>query len=175
MNETETLASVSDAINHQAIRFEIDVIAVGFQKVYKKFGLFKGKKIFEISPLTLSQLQRISKIILDIDLKDLTPSGVLKLMAEHSHSCAEMVAIAVTRSAEKPSKKLVNLFFNSLSQEDMHIALQIVLKQMSVINFINTIASVRSLNVLEKKPVNVKGAEKKEESPTVPGALSVVS
>lgn len=159
LDEKEVLKNAVDAVEQRSIEFEIDVP-----------GLFgKKKKKFEVRPLTVSQVHRISKLIIDIDGKLETANDLFLMLRDHARKCTEIVAIAVTDSRKEPSKKLVDLFFNNLDHRDMDTALQIVLKQMEVISFINTIASIKSLSVLERKPAGAKNAKKNEVRPTVPG------
>jgi hypothetical protein len=162
-DEKTLLRKVADTIEEKSITFDIDVP-----------GLFgkKKKRSFEVKPLTLSQLQRISKLLLDIDGKVVTANDIFILLRDHAWTCAEIVAIAVTESRRHPSKRLINLFFNNLDHGDMDTALNIVFKQMEVINFTNTIISIKTLNVLERKPAGVQSAKKGEVSPQVPGDLS---
>jgi hypothetical protein len=126
-------------------------------------------KSFEVKPLTLSQLHRISKLIIDIDGKVQTANDIFIMLRDHARTCAEIVAIAVSDSRHEPSKKIVDTFFFNLDHKDMDAALNIVMKQMEVINFINTIASIKSLNVLERKPAGAQSAKKEEARPIVPG------
>lgn len=164
--EENILKKVPDVVDERSVRFEIDV---------RKKGKIK-KKSFEIRPLTLSQLHRISKLILDIDIKD-TASGVFELIKNHSTTCAEIIAIAVTDSKKKPSKKLVNLLFNNLDHRDMDTAITIVAQQMDILPFMSTMASIKTLSVLERKVAGVKSVERNVEDPAqkVPGNLSEAS
>lgn len=94
----------------------------------------------------------------------------------HSRTCAEVVAIAVTESKQNPSKQLIDVFFYNLSKDDLNTALRIVLQQMNTLDFLNTIVSVKSLNVLEmRKHAIAPSAETNETSPIVPGVLSEAS
>jgi hypothetical protein len=170
LDEKTVLKQVADTITSKAITFEIDI------RERTIFGRVKEKKkSFVIRPLTPSQLQRISKLIIDIDIKDISVATVFHVLRDHARTCAEIVAIAVSESREHPSDELIDLFFHNLDQADMDTALKIVLQQMEVVNFINTIVSIKSLNVLERRPVGAQNAGKNEASPIVPGNLSAVS
>jgi hypothetical protein len=177
MEENNLLMSVADSVTENVVDFEIDIRPVnGWQALLQKLRIKPKKKVFSIRPLTLYQLQRVAKLLLQIDLKDFTATGVLYLMTHHARMCAEIVAISVTESRQKPSKGLVDLFFYSLAKNEMGTALGIVLQQMNTENFIITITSIRTLNVVEKKrPAVVKSAARNEERPTVPGTLSEAS
>jgi len=181
-DETEILKKVSDAVTQKAITFEIDVLPKNWLgRLLQRLKLMPKKRGFSINPLTLNQLQKISKILLPITLNDFTPDGVLRLMIDHARDCAEIVAIAVLESRQHPTKKMVDTFFLNLAKDDMTIALNIVLRQMSVLNFISTIASIRSLNTLETKGVSAKSASESGVNPQnqgsqiAPGTLSAVS
>jgi hypothetical protein len=182
-DETEVLKKVADAVTQKAITFDLDVTAhTWWQRLLQRLRLMPKKRSFSINPLTLNQLQKISKLLLPIALNDFTPDGILKLMINHGRDCAEIVAIAVTESRQDPSKKLIDTFFFNLAKDDMTTALKIVLHQMSVLNFITTIASIRSLNTLETKShASAKSVEGSEVNPQTqgssiaPGTLSAVS
>lgn len=165
-DENSTLKSVVDTLEQKAITFDIDVAGKGWMgKITRK------KKSFTIRPLTLSQVHRISAILLDIDITDLTANGIFKILKSQVKQAAEIIAIAVTESISTPSKKLIDTLYHNLDHKDLDTALTIVFQQMEVLNFINTMVSIRTLNVLEKKNAGVKSAEKKEASPQVPGNL----
>jgi hypothetical protein len=179
MEEKQILKAVGDTVTQDSITFEIDVVPISwFHSFLQRIKLKPKKKEFEIKPLTLNQLQQVSKLMLPIEFLEITATGVLNLMINHSRTCAEIIAISVTESRQKPKKSLINLFFNSLSKDDMTLALSIVLQQMNYMDFLNTIASMRSLNLMNmntKQNVRAQVAETKEESPTVPGILSAAS
>jgi len=170
LSEKTVLKAVSDTVTSKAVSFDIDI------RVKNIFGRVREKKkSFVVRPLTPSQLQRISKLIIDIDIDEITIARVFHLLRDHARTCAEIVAIAVSESREEPSDELIDLFFHNLDHADMDTALKIVLQQMEVVNFINTIVSIKSLNVLERKPAGAQNAGKNEASPIVPGSLSAVS
>jgi hypothetical protein len=179
----EVLKRASDAVLQETVTFEIDLFPKnGWHAFLQKVGLAKKKKEFSIRPLTLAQLQRISKLLLPINLEDLTTTAIIKLMIEHSSTCAHIVAIAVTESRNNPSKALVELFFNNLSKDDIKTALSIVLGQMHVSDFMISIASIRSLSTMQQvKSASAKTAPRKEVNPMTPvsqiapGTLSAVS
>lgn len=176
MEEKKVLKATVDAVTDQTITFDLDIQPKGKIDAYlQKIGLRPRKRSFEIKPLTLYQLQKISKLLLPIEL-EFTPNGILQMMLNHGRACAEIVAISVTASRQTPTNALIDLFFHSLSKKDMETAINIVLQQMHTLDFLNTIVSIRSLNVMEtKKLVSVPNAEKSETSPIVPGVLSAVS
>lgn len=185
MEENEVLSRVSDAVLQQAVTFEIDILPGSRMHAWlQRIGWLKRKRGFEIRPLTLGQLQKVSKLIISInaDLVTITSDAVLKMMIEHTRTCAEIVAIAVTPSRHTPSKALIDMFFHNLSKEDMSLALQIVLQQMNVTNFIITIISIRnlSINQAKKKPADAKSVENVGMNPEdkgsqiAPGILSEV-
>jgi len=183
MEENEVLKNVVDTVAQESITFDIDIFPQNLlDQLLQRIGIKKRKKSFSINPLTLNQINKVSKLLITVEIKDLTPDGILKIMNEYSYICAEIVAVAVTASRQNPSKKLINLFYFNLSKNDMSLALKIVLQQMNVLNFITTIASIRSLSILEtRKPASATTASKKEANPQTqgseiaPGILSVAS
>lgn len=183
----EIQKKVIDAVISDSITFDIDITYSNwFQKWLQKVGVLKKKKEFEIKPLTLAQLERISRHLLDIDVQLTSTDSILKLISNHSRTCAEIVAVAVTASRNKAPRALVEIFYNNLAKNDLHLALQIVLNQMDVQSFILSIASIRSLSMTPtQKSVSAKSAGLKEANPMepvssiapsiAPGTLSAVS
>jgi hypothetical protein len=162
MNENEVLQNVAGTINEEPVSFD-----VGYTDWLKR----KRKRSFPIKPLVLGSLTRISKLFLGIDLSNITSgnfaTAVLELMKDHSHTTAEIVAIAVTNQKKYPSKKLIEFFIYHLDAQQLNSLLAVVLKQADMMIFINTIVSIRSLNVLEKKE---NGTAKSEASPQSQGS-----
>lgn len=114
------------------------------------------KKEFQLKPLCIGSLVRISKLTLDIDPELINKGKSMLDMAyvsanEHGRSLAKIVAIALTNSREDPSEKLVDLIEGNVSATQLlQIYLEII-KQMDVTAFMTSIVSIRGINLLERK------------------------
>lgn len=149
VKEKDVLQQVTGTLTEEPISFEVD---------YRDLFMRSKKRKFEVKPLVLGSLARISSLYVSIDIEKITSGkSSFEVIKDHSRTVAEIVAIAVTNRKEYPSKKLIDFFFYHLTVNELATLLLIVLKQANVVNFILTIASMRNLNVLESR-------EKKEVS-----------
>lgn len=169
MEENEILRKVPDAVTGEAVAFDVDILPKSTLHGWLQQRKLKPtKRYFEIRPLTLGTLQRISKLLIEVQIQNLTPDDLLRLMGEHTTTMAHIIALAVTNTKQPPRKELIEFFIYNLSKEDLSVVLSIVLKQMDVLSFTKSIISIRSLNILEmsrQTPVET----------IAPGALSAVS
>lgn len=172
MDNPETLQKVGEAILQEPIRFEIDVIPQNFiERKLQDWGIRPRTKVYSIRPIVLGNLIRISKIISKIDVSALKEGNLLegnyKIMEKDGEGLARIVAIAISNTKAGPPERLVKfLLWNFTSAELAGIVL-LVLRQMGLQNFMNTIISIRGLNVLDRK----NGHEKqKEVSPMMQGS-----
>lgn len=173
MDDTQTLKKVAAAITEKPVSFTLDIQPVNkwqslLQKHFPK--RFPSKKTYEIKPITYGNLQRISALLLDIDVTALTNASALTaaytLMKGHAETVAKVIAIAITNKQSEPPPALEKeLLFNLTAKESLTL-LSIVLEQMSIENFITTILSIRGLNVLTKVE------SPNEKSLSVPGNTS---
>lgn len=171
MDDNKILSDVSKAVTEEATSFEIDVKPQNKTHTFlQKIRLKPTKKKYLIRPLTLGTMARLSRLANLLQIKDLTKENFREInydLAENSGgSLAEMIALAVTNSREYPDNKLISFLLYNLTAKELLTAVQIVLVQMDTQNFISTIASIRSLNILEKRE---KENDKSEASPLVPG------
>jgi hypothetical protein len=151
MNDKDVLQNASSVITEEQVSFDVD-----YTDVFKR----SRKKTFQVKPLVLGSLARISTLYLGIELEKIKTNAAqssFEVMKDHCRSVAEIVAIAVTNEKKYPSKQLIDFFYYNLTVKELATLLVIILKQADVVNFILTIASMKNLNVL-----NVK--EKKEVS-----------
>lgn len=110
---------------------------------------------FEIRPLTLGSLIRISKIILDIDPDILKQDSVLqavyKIADQHARQLARVVAIAFTNTKAEPPESLVDFIEDNISVKQLREVIQVIIIKMDVTSFISSIVSIRGINLLTMK------------------------
>lgn len=163
-NTTTTLAAVSDATTDSTINIVVDINPQNnIEKWLQHWGILPCKKGFEIKPICLGTLFKISKILLSIelkmpDLKGENANGNLldanyQAIVKHSGSMAEIVALAIQNDKHRVSKKLVTFILNNFTAKEMLGVLSLVLKQMDLTSFMSSIISIRGLNVLESPTV----------------------
>lgn len=110
---------------------------------------------FEIKPLTLGSLIRISKIILDIDPDLFNQERVLEAIYEaideHGPELARVVAIAFTNSRREPAESLVSFIQESITTKQLREVITVIIMQMDVRSFMTSIVSIRGINLLTMK------------------------
>lgn len=151
----KVLANAADTLTGKAVKFEMDLkpktrLAAWLQQ--KK--LSPAKAVYQISPATYGTLIRISKLLLDVEVKQTDSKGVAdmayRLAAEHGETMIRILAIAIQNTREEPSEKLVARLLDNVTPEEAVKLFGIVIGQMDLKNFISTIILTRGFNVLEK-------------------------
>jgi hypothetical protein len=155
MQETEVLNNVADTITDKAITITVDIIK-------PKWWHRKKQKVFKITPLTLGSLIKISKSLIDIDLKLFDQSNLLEsnynLIEKHAGKMAYIIGVAVVNNKADPSKSLIEFFLNNLTAAELLKITSIVLQQMQIADFMHTIISIKGTNVLQQKSVSATSA-----------------
>lgn len=132
--------------------------------------------MFTIRGLTYGTLERMSALILQIDHKIAPGASYLEknyeLMAKHSRTITEIVALAIHNRKDNPPESLTNFLMYNMSAEDSLSVFYVLVKAMDMKSFWSTIVLMRGLNV--KESVLSDSAESRESqhsktSPQVPG------
>lgn len=112
------------------------------------------KHHYEIGPLNLFTMIRISKEVLNIDKslfnKKLIPASMDSL-AKHGESLIKIVAYSVLNADEKPSKKLMG-DISLLNAIELVEVVGAILKQMNLQPFMTSIISISGVNLIEMNP-----------------------
>ena len=181
MKEKEVLKKVPDALLQKPVTIDIDIPPKNLiHKWLQAKGWAAKQRHFEIRPLTLGQLQRISGYLLEVGIDAaLTPDVLLNLMLQHSGTVAKIVAAAMTESRKEPTKELTDYLLHTLTPKEMEGIASIVLNQLNISGFLTCIISLRTLNVLENRNANAMSVSESEVNPLqeetiAPGHLSAV-
>lgn len=159
MQTNDILSAVPDVLTEAPVSFTLDIqprngLHRWLQKNKYLSRYFPTVKSYEIRPITYGNLQRISKLLLSVDVRQKSKSAMdlaYKLMNEHAGTVAEILAIAIHNKKSLPASGLKEeLLFNITPQESMSLLL-IVLKQMSIQNFLATMISMRGLQILDEE------------------------
>lgn len=106
-------------------------------------------------PITLGNLVRISRLLLEMDTRDIDMGNILeanyKLIADHGLQLARMIALAVHNQRSEPPDRLVHFIRDHFSARELAQAAGIVLKQMDLQSFMTTIISVKKMTVMSPK------------------------
>lgn len=154
-NTTETLSKVSTTLTQAPVKIEIDIPAKNWlHQLLQRHRILPAKRTFYIKPVTLGNLSRISKLLLEINVEGFDPGKFLEsnyeLLDKHGKAIAEVVAIAITNTKAYPSKELIDFIRFNLNAKDLLKVLGIVLKALDVSSFTLSITLIKGLNVLEK-------------------------
>ncbi|MBU7577197.1 MAG: hypothetical protein KAF40_03970 [Flavihumibacter sp.] len=119
---------------------------------------WKTKRVtreFEIRPLTLGSLIRISRIILSIDPEIFNKERILEALYgaadKHGTELARVVAIAFTNSRREPADSLISFIQESITTPQLKEVLGVIILQMDVRSFMSSIVSIRGMNLLTMK------------------------
>lgn len=115
----------------------------------------KPKKInYSIHGTTLRNMLRISKLLIDINLKPIPDNGVTEwsynILITESERMAEIIAIAIHNSRSERPRSLINLIMDNFTASELKGVTSLVLDRLNVADFINSIASVRTMNLLSQ-------------------------
>jgi hypothetical protein len=157
------LEKVADTVLEKPVVIEVDVAGTWYKKAHKA--------TFELRPITLGSLIKISKLLLSIDDKINSQDWLnssYAAMEKHGNTIAKIIAIAIHNRKSDPPASLVNLVLHNFTSKELLSTLAIVLKQMGVSTFISSIVSMKGLNIL------VETSPKEQGSQIASGALSAV-
>ncbi|WP_343302847.1 hypothetical protein AAHN97_14980 [Chitinophaga niabensis] len=153
LNPQEVLTSEVNAILEEPAIIEIEIVSPGlWDKILFKFGA-PTKRKFELKPIVLGNLVRISKRLLTVDM-DIFEQGGNILVANytaiqnHSTALAEIVAIGMTNQREEPSPRLVRFILNNFTAVELLNVVTKVVKMMEIGAFMNTIISAKGMSLL---------------------------
>ena len=117
--------------------------------------VFKKERHFVINPIVTGTLIRISKIMADMEFvetinrDDFMTKG-LDLMAKDSEQLIDIIAFAITNSEKKPSKGLIKFLKQNLTMDEVVQITTFVLKQMNVVDFMNSIILIKGMSLINQ-------------------------
>ena len=157
----EILNNVADAVIDKPIVFTVDIVAQNMIHRYLlKIGWIKRKKGFEIRCVKMGTLIRISRLLLSIDLsffnKEKIVEGNYLAIEKNAQKLAECIALAVHNRESPVPKKLVSFILANFSTAELYACLLLVIKQMDLSNFMNSIITIRGVNILANPTANIK-------------------
>lgn len=160
MDNNEVLKQVSDTALESSINLRVDVAPVNrLHKLLQKAGILPRVKSFDMRPICLGSLIRISKLLVDIEFvmpgKD-EPNRNGKILQanydtilKHTGAMIDIVAIAINNNDKPAPDKLKRFIQRNFTTKEMQGVLATVLQQMDLTSFMTSIISIKGLNVLE--------------------------
>jgi hypothetical protein len=167
----EVLQKVADAVTDRPTTIVVDVnYSNRWQKKLQKWNVLPKQRQFDIAPITLGSLIRISKLLLEInisieELKVKWKDSSYQAMYLHSETMAKVIATAIQNTREEPPASLVAFILNHFSSKELLAVMNIITGKMDITSFISTIVSARGINVLESQTAGATTASKSEASP----------
>ena len=154
--EAETLQKVATTLLQDAVILETDVRPRHkCHRLCQRLGWLPVKRKLTIRPITLGSLVKISALLLEIDIKTIDTANILltnyRLINEHMDRAVTIVAIAVHNQRQDPPASLVRFIRDNFTARELSATVNIVLRQMDLSSFMNTIISVRGLTVMSPK------------------------
>lgn len=142
----------------------IKLTITGHQKHFlMRWKTVKVTREFEIRPLTLGSLIRISRIILDINPEIFKSETVLEavygLADKHGRELSKVVAIAFTNARMEPAESLITFIQESITAKQLREVLSVIIRQMDVRSFMSSIVSIRGINLLTKTNPTDQGSQ----------------
>jgi len=119
------------------------------------YGFLPSKRRLTIRPITLGNLVRISRLLLEMDTRAIDMGNILeanyRLIADHGMQMARIIALAVHNQRTEPPDSLVHFIRDHFTARELAHAAGIVLKQMDLQSFMTTIISVKKMTVMSPK------------------------
>jgi len=142
-----------NAILQEGVDFYITVNKPG---LLHKLKIKPVKREFVIYPLTLGTLLKISKIVAGIkpvkedELKSRERSYLdigAEAIVANKDDLINILAIAIVNRKKEPSRELVRFLADNVTPNELFELLKIVIRQMNVMDFMNSIISVKGMSL----------------------------
>ncbi len=154
MNEKEILIKVADTIDEQTVKISIQTVK---EKKIPFIGIKTGqktlKKSYQIKGSTLRTMVRISKLLLTMETGPKPDNNYLEWLfaniADNGYKLAQCVATAIHNQKSETPKKLIEELYDNFTAEDLFKVVQAVIDKLNVVPFLSTIASVRTISIIQ--------------------------
>jgi hypothetical protein len=152
----DSITNVVNAFTERKVRFDVRIKGRGFRQWLRDKNLVRGARTFVLKPLSLGTMARVSEMLLKINTDAFKTEEPLAaahtLIANDARKQAYIIALAITNSPEAPGKNLVDFFLHNLTARELDALVKHVVESMDVESFINSIVSIRGINILETNP-----------------------
>jgi hypothetical protein len=151
MKHTDTLMQVADTVTDAPIKVTVDVKPQNrMHALMQRIGLKPKVKVFQLQQITFGNLIRISKILVGIDgdIMTIIKDGYKSIDA-YGPFLSRIVAIALHNKKSWPPDSLSDFIDTNITSAEMADIFAVILKQMNVQGFLNSIILIKGVNVLE--------------------------
>ena len=158
--DKEVKQDAIDSILEKGVDF---TITVQNKSILNKLHLAPTERKFVIYPIKMGTLLKISKILLDLDTEELL--GVMKNegkevnildlgaknIIENKDKLVQMIAYGIMNCEKEPPKSLIKFLNENLTAKEGLRLMTLVVQQMDVSPFLASLASIKGMNLLQKK------------------------
>jgi len=135
-------------------------------KVAVKPGYYKDKSIrsvtFKIYPASLGTLAKLSREVLNMS-EDRPDENILRWGLEMADKFADKVpyilALAIHNNKGEPPQELLDFLTYNIDATDYSVIIQLVFEKLHIVDFMNSIALTRRINILKKEASPVEQKE----------------
>lgn len=153
--DKQTLHKVADTILDKPITLTIDIKPQGqVHRIAQRLGISPKIETYNITGITLTNMIRVSDLLLDIDAAPISDNQALewayRAVSRETKRMAEIIAIAIHNKRTEPPEALSQMILNNFTAGELRAVTDIILDRLDMPSFINSIASVRTMNILEE-------------------------
>lgn len=166
----KTIHKITPALLEETVTLEVDIQPTS--KIHEWLQNKKwvpSKRIFKIAPIKMGTLIKISGILCKMDIDILKSKDLLddyyNVVAKEGRNISLVIALAVVNRKSNPSKRLVNFILRNFKAKDLVNTLQVVINQMDITSFINSMVLIGKMNLHKTSPAE-------QGSQIAPGELS---
>lgn len=166
--EIQALQQTAEVLTDKPVTIEIDVPAKSrWHKLLQRWKLKPAKKVYELKPLRLGPIIRISEILNEMQIESVNENNVIEktyqMAAEHGEKLMDCIAIALHNSESEPPAQIKQLL-RSCTAKEIAAMCNYTVAKVDVANFIKSIALIKGVNVLVLPNANATSASSNEAS-----------
>lgn len=178
MNEKEILIKAANIIDDTPVKITYETVEEKVLTRYKysflgyEFGKFEEIEInpkqvtYLIAGAKLRTMIRVSKLIMQmtgvIQPQNVTADWIFSLVLANTEIVAKIIATAIHNQKSEVPYALVDELIDNLNSEDLQKIMVAVVDKLMLAPFMSTIASVRSMQMMEKTEPETSPQEQKE-------------
>jgi hypothetical protein len=128
-----------------------------------KIKVLKSQYHFNIRPLVLGTLIRVSDIMVEMNLpetvsKDNWMTTGIGLMQKQTDRLLDIVALAIHNDKGPPNRRIKRILKNNATPEELLALITYVITQMDVSGFMKSIISVKGMSLIKEEESIASGA-----------------
>lgn len=163
MDTNEVLSKAVDTVVEKPITFEISINpTTKLHAFLQRIGIYPKKKAFELRPVVLGNLLRISQLLLTMKLGTRKEMGLLaksyQHVSENMETVIQICSIAIHNRPGEPPERLKALLRDNLSTTELMKIMAMVVSRMNVENFIASIILISGMNIMTDPTADVDNA-----------------